>query len=446
MGKPTALEERVLINELARAGHTDRKIAEQLGWSVSTIRKWRRRGNREGRQGLASVMGRPPTGELGTFPSVIKETLRVWRAQHPGWGPKTLLAELRADERFRDQRLPSIRSIARFLKAEKVVRSYERHNELPLAPRNVPLAAHEEWEMDAKGQKKITGVGIVSLINLNDRYSHVRLLSYPCLVGKERVERRGKTEDYQTVLRLAFTEWGLPDRLAVDRDSVFYDNTTKSPYPTRLHLWLLALGVTLTFGHPNRPTDQGVTERSHQLWNQQVVEGQDFAGWDNLYHNLLTRRDFLNYRLPCSSLGEVPPLVAHPEALTPRRLYRPEWEAELLDLSRVHVYLAKGRWFRKTGKGGVCAIGCKFYTLGQEWENQQVEITFDASDQHLVFLSSDGKRSKRVPVKGITPGELMGEMTPIFNLPVFQLALPFSWDEWRVIRLVGTLGARLNDT
>jgi hypothetical protein len=37
-------------------------------------------------------------------------------------------------------------------------------------------------------------------------------------------------------------------------------------------------------------------------------------------------------------------------------------------------------------------------------------------------------------------------MTPIFNLPVFQLALPFSWDEWRVIRLVGTLGARLNDT
>jgi len=446
MGKATTLEERILISELAKGGQTDRAIAEQLGWSVSTVRKWRRRAKHDGRPGLVSRLGRPRTGELSTFPRVMGQTVQAWRKKHPGWGPKTLRAELEADEEFREHPLPSLRSLARFLKAEKLTRDYERHNPLPEPAGTAPQAPHEEWEIDAKGPQKIAGVGIASLINLNDCYSHVRLLSYPCLVGKERVERRGTTEDYQMVLRLAFSKWGLPDRIATDRDSVFHDNTSKSPYPTRLHLWLLALGVSLSFGRPNCPTDQGMTEWSHQLWEHQVLEGQSFVDWDHLYHMLLTRRDFLNCRLPCSSLGDVPPLVAYPQAQVPRRLYRPEWETELLDLSRVYEYLAQGRWFRRSGKGGVLAIGCRFYTLGQTWQNQQVEITFDATDQHLVFLSADGNHSKRIPVKGITRQELMGEMGPLVNLPLFQLALPFSWEEWRVTRLLGTLGARLNGT
>jgi len=34
----------------------------------------------------------------------------------------------------------------------------------------------------------------------------------------------------------------------------------------------------------------------------------------------------------------------------------------------------------------------------------------------------------------------VGEMGPLVNLDHFQLALPFTWDEWRVIRLCETLG------
>lgn len=77
-------------------------------------------------------------------------------------------------------------------------------------------------------------------------------------------------------MRLAFTEWGLPDRLATDHDRIFYDETTKSSFPARFHLWLLALGVTLQFGRMGRPTDQGMTERSRQTWANQVLEGTVF--------------------------------------------------------------------------------------------------------------------------------------------------------------------------
>ena len=166
------------------------------------------------------------------------------------------------------------------------------------------------------------------------------MLSYPCWLDTQRAERQPTTEDYQLLLRLAFAEWGLPDRIAMDHESVFYDNGTKSPFPTRLHLWLLALGVPLVFGRMGRATDQGMTEPSHQLWAQQVLVRQSFADWEVLCQTLRQQRDFLNTRLPCASLGKVPPRVAYPEAQVPRRLYRPGGKclAEHLDPLALHHF------------------------------------------------------------------------------------------------------------
>jgi hypothetical protein len=181
-------------------------------------------------------MGRPATGALGTFPALLRQTLRQWRNTHSGWGPKTLPAQLAADERFHEEELPSLRSIARFLRGEGLSRAYQRHSKLPDTNRAAPQAVHEEWEMDARGYQLVPEVGLITLINLNDRYSHVRLASYPCFLGRQRVTHYPTTEDYQAVLRLCFTHWGLPERIAVDHESVFYDNLGKSPFPTRLHL------------------------------------------------------------------------------------------------------------------------------------------------------------------------------------------------------------------
>ena len=147
------------------------------------------------------------------------------------------------------------------------------------------------------------------------------------------------------------------------------------------------------------------------------------------------RRDFLNERLPCSTLDGQPPLVAHPEARRPRRLYRPEWEEELLDLSRVYAYLSQGRWFRKGSNVGAVSLGGQVYVLGKRWARKDVHITFDSTDQHVVFYAPDGDLSRRLPIKGITKTELMGELGPLAQLDQFQLALPFTWDDWRALQL-----------
>ncbi len=436
----TSLQDRVLIMELSDAGATARQIAERLGWSLATVRKWRRPGHQAGRAGLASRLGRPPHGALSTFPPVISETLRAWRTAHPGWGPTTLRAELARTDALAGQPLPSRSRIAHWLQAEGLTRRYARHQPLPQPVPPGASAPHVVWEVDARGHDLVPEVGVISLINLTDRYSKVKLLSYPCLLGRQRVERHPTTADYQLVLRQAFLTWGLPDHLAVDRDSVFYDNSSPSPFPTRLHLWLLALDVVLVIGPPGRPTVRATIERAHQLWYHQVVEGQTFPTWEALAAALDRRRDFLNWHLPCATTGQQPPLVACPAAAQPRRPYRPDWEAALLDVTRVYQYLQAGRWFRRASNRGAIRLGDQRYVLGRAWAHAEVEITFDPTDQQLVCRAADGTHTRRCPLQGLTPTALMGEAGPLAHLDGVQLALPFSWPEWQVLRLCETVG------
>lgn len=441
--RTTSLEERVLICTLADAGYSDREIARQLGWKVGVVRKWRRRG-RKGLSNLSTTLGRPTTGTLSTFAPAILTAVRALREAHPGWGALTLRVEL--EEPSPAVALPSRSTIARYLAQEGLTRKYERHQALPTPTPPLAQAPHEEWELDAQGYVQVPQVGVIALINLVDRFSKVKLMSYPCWVGAERASRHPTTADYQLVLRLTASRWGLCDRLYVDRDSIFYDNGTQSPFPTHLHVWLLALGVELVIGPPHVPTQRGMVERTHQTWDAQVLTGQWFENWEMLYLALDHRRDFLNERLPCASTNNRPPLVTYPQARQPRRQYRPKWEAQLLDLARVTTYLAQGRWFRKASNVGAVSLGDERYGLGQEWSKKEVEITFDPSTMQLVFYAPQGDLHARCLIRGLSKETLMGELGPLATLHHFQLALPFFWDEWRVSRLCETLQSRLSET
>src|SRR5438874_7952306 len=94
-GQTTNFQERLDISERAAAGQSDPEIAAALGCSVWTVCTWRRRSQHQGRTGLGSHMGRPTTGVLSTLPEGMRDTILHLRRMHPGWGPETLLAELR---------------------------------------------------------------------------------------------------------------------------------------------------------------------------------------------------------------------------------------------------------------------------------------------------------------------------------------------------------------
>ena len=83
------------------------------------------------------------------------------------------------------------------------------------------------------------------------------------------------------------------------------------------------------------------------------------------------------------------PPEAYPQAARSGRVYRPEWEEQMLDLQRVYALLTQGRWYRETKRHGEFWLGLN----------------------------------------------LMAELAAFVRLPVYQLALPFSHEAWRKMGL-----------
>ncbi len=440
-GQTTTFQTRLEISEHAAAGLNDTQIATVVGCSVWTVRKWRRRSQKRGRVGFTSYMGRPATGPVSTFPTALKEAILHLRTLHPGWGPATLLVALKMDASWCDQPLPSRACIARLLKQMGLTRRYQPHHDLPQPPRNSPNTPHQEWQMDAQGIMRVEGVGKVSLISIVDVVSRLKAESYP---GLETTNPA--LSDYQLALRRAFLTYGLPEILTLDHGTVFYDNTTPSPFPTRLHLWLLALGVQVRFTRKRCPTDHAIIERTHQTMTAQALLGQTYSSPSALWAGLDERRQVLNHHLPSRALAHQAPLEAYPHAIHSGRSYRPEWEEELLSLEQVCSYLAQGRWFRSIRTNGFFDLGGYRYYLGKHFAHRSVAIGFDPDAMVLICHPEGCEDTLQMPIQGITKAELMGELAVLQALPVYQLALPFSLAAWRQLEYAHNLtGTTLRD-
>jgi hypothetical protein len=343
--------------------------------------------------------------------------------------------ELAGDSRFLGLRLPGRAQVAAFLKAKDLARPYQRRAGLPLA--NAPKAkqAHEEWEMDAQGAQRVEPLGQVSVVNLIDVVSRLKIGSYPHL-GARGLDGR----DYQLVLRVAFLDYGLPLRISLDHDSAFFDNTSASPYPSRMHLWLTALDVQVVFIQKAPPLEHARIERNHQTMSAQTIVGQTWTDLTALWQGLSQRREFLNTRYPSRTLHYQAPLEAYPQAVHSGRPYRPEWEEQMLDLQRVYTLLAQGRWFRETSCHGEFWLGLQRYNAGCKCAKATLEITFDPVHVEFISQKLGTDEVRRFEAKGLTKTDLMGELTPLTRLPVYQLALPFSRQAWREMELSRIMG------
>jgi hypothetical protein len=229
-----------------------------VGCSLWTVRKLRRRALRQGRVDLASQMGRPATGTMSTFSPELREAILHLCTLNPGWGRATLLVALKTVSSFQDQPLPSRARVVTLLKHAALTSRYQPHHDL-IQPPQVPLISpHQERQMDAQGIMRVEGVGQVSLISVVEGVSRLKVENYS---GMETTNPG--LPDYQLTLRRAFLPYGLPETLTLDQGTVFHDNTAPFPFPTWLHLWLLAFGMHGRFTRKCCPTDRTIIELTH---------------------------------------------------------------------------------------------------------------------------------------------------------------------------------------
>lgn len=376
---------------------------------------------------MHSKMGRPKTGALGSFPAALGQRLKQMRSTDQGWGPTTLLVELQVDEKWRHTNLPSRSTIGRYLKQEQLSKRYEVNHPLPVQNCQSPKQAHELWQIDGQGQVQVEAIGPISMLNIKDVHSRVYVCSFPAQLKS--MQGQPGTSDYQTAMRLGFIQHGLPQSLQSDHASVFYQNKSKSPFPTPFCLWLISLGIKPCFSRVNQPTDQGQVERAHQtLFDQVLRRNVPYTNWEALFRRCESRRNRLNKDIPSTATENLAPLIKFPEAKHSQSYYHPSKEAQLIDLKKVFAFLAKSKWYRQVSTSKAVWLGGQAYYLAQAKAKEQVLITFCETDQHLVFQNDKELVLHRLPIKGINKERLMGNLASLALFPGLQLELPLSWE------------------
>jgi transposase InsO family protein len=357
---------------------------------------------------LEPKKGRPPIGAMGSFDKLVRQQVEQYRPAREGWGALTIQIELRYEADLKGFQQPSRSTIAAYLKEQGKTKPYKKRVEPPTRPCYPPEFAHDLWQMDAEGNKQVDNLGTVCVLNLKDSFSKTYVSSLP-LVFEKTCNHPQKTH-YQRVLRLGFLEFGMNHRLQVDHESVFFDNISASPFPTDLHLWLLGLGIELCYTPKGKPHKQGMVERSHQTMHRQVIAGQTFDSYLQLFDRCQKRRSRLNRDIPCRSTQNLPPLVACPQAEKSQRAYQTEDEAKIFDPQKIKNYLRNQKWYRTVSKDKTVSLGGCVYYLPKATPKTEVEIRFNPYKSTFLFFDANAKFINSKPAQGLSFNELAGDL------------------------------------
>jgi len=432
----TTLAQRREMMRLVEEGHTYASVGEQVGVSFWTARKWIRIGKKFSIENMASRYGRPATGPLAGFDPQIRYVVLRLKRQHPKWGAEYVVKKLGEKATLKGCKLASAMTIWRYWRSfgDRLFTKRDPPKS-KIAPSEIP---HGVWQMDAKESMQIPGVGLVSFNQARDEYGRVTVM-HRVHAEPERARElaRMTSETAFQDCRIAFTEWGMPEAIQTDRDTIYVDSG-QSPFPNRIVLWWVGLGIEHRLIPRRTPKRNGTVERSHRTLKERTLENQEFENAKELQKQVDADWHELNHECPSRARGcnGEPPLVAHPELLTPQRPYRPEWELDLFDLKRVDAYLAGFTWTRTCTSVGQLRMRKARYSLGQAWAHQNVSVSYDPDVRQFVFkqIRSETRKGKEQPelepvrrdVKNLSVDDITGLSSALEDLPTRQLMLPFA--------------------
>lgn len=241
-------------------------------------------------------------------------------------------------------------------------------------------------------------------------------------------------QEVRQVLRCGFDEWQtLPDSVQTDNEMGLGGNPN-DPFPSWLSLWLAGLGIKHTFIRSHCPTDQPQIERHHRTLDGLSDDEHSRQDLNSFQQALDQERFIYNHLFPvrASDCHGLPPVQAHPALLTPRRPYRPEWEAVLFDMQRVYGFLANFTFDRKVNSNGQVTLKGVHYTVGHAHAGKAIKVRLDALTQEWVFLEpqiqGQDHELGRQSLKGLDFTNLTGlqSLQEPQALPPIQLTLPLA--------------------
>jgi transposase-like protein len=441
MGTRAALcqADKVRIYTGKLAGQTHAELAHELNCSLETVRKWWRRGRKQGLEGLRERRhGRKKTGILSQFDPEVAQKAKEYKRAHHRWGADRVLLELSMEKDLQGKRFPKRSRLAAYFKAvcPDCVTQYNLHPP-PTQRHDQAQSVHEVWQMDNQEEIQLANGDLAIICQIRDPFGAAPITAQ-AFGGKVTTRSRKLTfVEFRQVLRIAFTEWQtLPDCVSTDNELRFIGNPS-SDFPSLLTLYLVGLGIQHSFIPPATPTAHAQVERGHRSFDNLAFDGAALQDVEHLQAALDRERAvyLLEFPVHASDCQGRPPLLAHPELLHPRRFYQPELEPLLFSMQRVYDYLATFTFERIISQSGCVALSHQI-SIGRQFARQfsdrKVWVRCDPIRQEWVFLrkpenvQDEWIELTRRPIQGLTFESLTG-LDPTISLPSLpvQLELPF---------------------
>jgi transposase len=261
---------------LAAAGWTLQQIAEELGCSRESVRRWLARFAAEGDAGLVD-RSRRPRSSPGRLPkAVVDEVVEVRRLltedRHASRGPVAIIAAI--ERRGVITAVPSIASVKRILSRHGLTRSYrkrDRNSERRLGLPQVTMPGiwqQADWVQD----RWLTGGIRFSSLQISDVGSHM-------LSCGQHLNRRLITAVRQLTTH-AWPKLSIP--YAMGFDNAFSKTThPDNPWTSWVRI-LLAFGVEALISPPNTLGYTNHIEAVNRLWQERTISRHHYNSLNEL--------------------------------------------------------------------------------------------------------------------------------------------------------------------
>ena len=273
------------------------ELCRRAGISRQTGYKWLKRYRSEGEQALADRSTRPHNSPMRTAAEIEQHVLQL-RAQHPAWGARKL------SRRLFDQGLQPVPS------PSTVTAILHRHGRIGQKASDDATAwtrfersqPNELWQMDFKGDFGLLDQTRCYPLTVLDDHSRYNLVLQACCTTDALSVR--------TQLQLAFAHYGLPQQINTDNGAP-WGSPSKAGQLTELAIWLIRLGIRITYSRPYHPQTNGKDERFHRSLKAEVLNNRSFSTQSQVQAELDRWREIYNHQRPHQGIGMATPATRY---------------------------------------------------------------------------------------------------------------------------------------
>ena len=302
---------REFVEQAIKSGVNLSELCKRYGISRPTGYQLLKRYKSHGIIGLKERSKRPKNSPTKTKESMEQLILSV-RDEHFSWGCRKIYHYLLKQG---VTGLPHPNTITDILRRHD--RLYDWRQTEPKKPYKRFERAHpnELWQMDFKGHFPLNKQRCHPLTILDD-HSRFSIVLEAC--------SNEQLETVRQCLIKVFRRYGLPDQINVDNGPP-WGSAGYRGY-TQLSVWLMRLGIFVSYSKPHHPETNGKDERFHRTLKQEVLNRYSLGTLDEAQRCFDKWRDEYNMERPHEGLGYEVPLSRYYPSEKPYLEQLPEIE------------------------------------------------------------------------------------------------------------------------